>query len=458
MPNEINLNSVPKLYKDTYVGKINDCIFIYTPAQENGIVVLRKGLVELFSSIDGKQSLKQIHKKYASFTTLNQLFKVFHTFKINNIIYFNHPKNFYSISRQRKNLDVWMHVTNECNLRCKYCPLTKTSEPMSEEIIDLALKKIVSSAHRYNFRSVTIRLAGGEALIRLKEIKKIINKSRRLTKKYHLGLSFVLLTNGVLITDKLARWLKQENIGVGVSLDGLAEYHDANRVFINGQGTFSRVFGGINYLQKHGIMFPANITITKKNVQHIPTLVKYLLRKKILFRLSFYIKCDLAAEDLKPKNQDLIKYLKQAYDIIYKNPQKNIFIDNLLDMVSFHSSRQQKCKVGKNYLIIKSDGKIQSCPLDDTSIIGNIFDSDDLIQTMVNKTWSKTRHLSIPDQECKKCPWRHVCCGGCPLHAYNTSKQLIAHSNYCSVYKTLIPEVLKIEAKRLLLYHNQYSS
>ena len=50
---------------------------------------------------------------------------------------------------------------------------------------------------------------------------------------------------------------------------------------------------------------------------------------------------------------------------------------------------------------------------------------------------------------CQTCPWRQVCCGGCPL-AYLHKEATRAQPDYCIVYKQLIPELLRIEARRIV--------
>ncbi len=52
----------------------------------------------------------------------------------------------------------------------------------------------------------------------------------------------------------------------------------------------------------------------------------------------------------------------------------------------------------------------------------------------------------------ENCPWRYFCAGGCPLESFHTYGRYDAASSYCEVYRALTPEVLRLEALRLLKY------
>jgi sulfatase maturation enzyme AslB (radical SAM superfamily) len=51
------------------------------------------------------------------------------------------------------------------------------------------------------------------------------------------------------------------------------------------------------------------------------------------------------------------------------------------------------------------------------------------------------------------CPWYYFCAGGCPIEASQSCGSHNEHSPYCAVYRELIPEVLRLEALRLLKYN-----
>ena len=60
-------------------------------------------------------------------------------------------------------LTAWLHVTNGCNLRCPYCYLAKTAEPMTESVGRAAVAAVIESATANGFPAVKLKYAGGEA-------------------------------------------------------------------------------------------------------------------------------------------------------------------------------------------------------------------------------------------------------------------------------------------------------
>ena len=62
-------------------------------------------------------------------------------------------------------------------------------------------------------------------------------------------------TNGTLITDEWCDFIRKWNVNVGVSIDGPAEFHDLNRRYRNGAGSFARAERGLQRLRQNGIPF-----------------------------------------------------------------------------------------------------------------------------------------------------------------------------------------------------------
>jgi uncharacterized protein len=66
-------------------------------------------------------------------------------------------------------------------------------------------------------------------------------------------VEYSVQTNGTLVTPEWCRFLRQQGIRVGVSLDGPKEIHDRHRRDRAGAGTFDRVMSGLRLLQSHGL-------------------------------------------------------------------------------------------------------------------------------------------------------------------------------------------------------------
>ena len=63
--------------------------------------------------------------------------------------------------------------------------------------------------------------------------------------------------------------------------------------------------------------------------------------------------------------------------------------------------------------------------------------------------------LPVEQKEgCRTCEWRYWCTGGCPLLTYRVTGRYDVKSPNCNIYKALFPDVLRLEAMRLLKYQS----
>ncbi len=98
-------------------------------------------------------------------------------------------------------------------------------------------------------KTVMISFYGGEPLLNMKLIKKIVNYAKTRKVKY-IEFSFGMTTNGVLL-EKHMDFLAASNFYLSISLDGNKK-NSSYRVLKNGQPSFDKVIKNINKLKnKH---------------------------------------------------------------------------------------------------------------------------------------------------------------------------------------------------------------
>jgi uncharacterized protein len=92
-----------------------------------------------------------------------------------------------------------------------------------------AVDALVRSARDNGFTSLRLKYAGGEVSLRGDEVLELHDHAVERTAQEGIGLSAVLLSNGVVLREPLARGLLQRDIKVMISLDGIGEAHDELR-------------------------------------------------------------------------------------------------------------------------------------------------------------------------------------------------------------------------------------
>ena len=111
-------------------------------------------------------------------------------------------------------LKIMIQVTERCNMQCKHCFLSATSEGCDLLYSDFR-NKIIQQLINSNVKKVT--LTGGEPLLH----PFIIDIIRAL---YSANIETCLCTNGLLITENLLRELSTLRVHFNISLDGVSEY------------------------------------------------------------------------------------------------------------------------------------------------------------------------------------------------------------------------------------------
>jgi len=283
------MQGVPKLYPKTFRGRVGDFLMVYNPLSSQGISVLNKEASFLFNLIDGEKTIQKIFKiaqKKDADITLADLKSIFEKFIDSEIVYFKKPKRF-KFDQEPTQLGVWLHLTNKCNLRCSYCYVAKSKEVMSRSRVQKAICQVFTAAKNHKFKKIKFKFSGGEPLLEMSLLMTMVAQAQKLAQKEKIIVDFMVLTNGVLLTPKVAKTFKKNRLRVAVSLDGLGKFHDHTRKFANGQGSFKQVEKGIRNLKKEKVPFNVSVTITSQNVTNLPTMTDYFLKKKFPFVLIF---------------------------------------------------------------------------------------------------------------------------------------------------------------------------
>lgn len=140
-------------------------------------------------------------------------------------------------------------VTEDCNLRCKYCYIThkasnkKMNFETAKKFIDYILTANINIAD-----DVIIEFFGGEPMIEMDLVDKISDyfklKSYELNHPWSWRYRFNFATNGVNYSSPAVQKYIKKNYGklsIGISIDGTKEKHDLNRVFPDGSGSYETI-------------------------------------------------------------------------------------------------------------------------------------------------------------------------------------------------------------------------
>lgn len=152
---------------------------------------------------------------------------------------------------------ITLQLTQSCNLRCSYCVYSDfyndqqrshSAKRMSFTIAKRAIDFYAS--HSIDCYKANIGFYGGEPLLELDLIKKIVSYAEEVFSQKEL--SFSITTNGTLLTPEIVEFFVQKNVTMLISIDGPEDIHNINRRFAaNGKGSFDVIIHNIRMLREH---------------------------------------------------------------------------------------------------------------------------------------------------------------------------------------------------------------
>lgn len=347
-------------------------------------------------------------------------------------------------------LSAWLHLTDRCNLRCAYCYLPHVKEDMSIETGRAAIDATFRSAVKHGYPKVKFKYAGGEPLLRTDLIWELHQYAQQLAEKNALKLDGVVLSNGTLLTQALIANLKSLNLRLMISLDGLGEWHDAQRPYAGGRGTFKDVAEAVELSQADGLTPHISITVSGRNAEGLPEIIAWVLERDLPFSINFYRQNDLSAshEDLKLDEEKIIAGMLASFEVIENNLPKHSLLASLTDRANLAMPHVRTCSVGQDYLVFDQNGRVAKCQMKMHEPVANVH-VEDLLQ-LIRADRTGVQNISVEEKEdCRDCQWKYYCTGGCPLETYRATGRYDVKSPNCHIYKTIFPEVLRLEALRL---------
>ncbi len=135
-----------------------------------------------------------------------------------------------------------LHVSHDCNLRCKYC-FAETGDfgmgkrmtmdfDVAKKAIDFVIEK--SGARR----NIEIDFFGGEPLMAWDTVTRTVDYARSLEKEKNKKFRFTITTNGLLLDDEKIDYINKNMDNCVLSLDGRKCVNDEMRPTAGGVGSY----------------------------------------------------------------------------------------------------------------------------------------------------------------------------------------------------------------------------
>lgn len=348
---------------------------------------------------------------------------------------------------------LYLILTNNCNLRCSYCFLENNSncpvkrENMSIDTAICALKKYELHLKKHNVKEGTLLLYGGEPLLNMKLIKNIVEFCNNSSVNFNINL----ITNGILLSDNVIKYLKNNNVKISISIDGPKNVTNKHRKYRGTDiGVYDDVIKSIKLLQENNVTFGLSLVITDyflKNMNEVLKWIKDNHTGPIFYNLFHFDKPTDKLIDFSDKSADFIinsySYFLENGNSIYDTRiqrQINSYINN-----EFVFS--DCAAIGLKQLTILPNGNVCICHGDSSNkehYIDNINNLDfENLRNVKNYDFWKKR-ATIYNKKCLNCEALFICGGGCPHHAESvTGNRNNIDKSYCRYAKKILRWMIK---------------
>ncbi|NEQ38012.1 MAG: SPASM domain-containing protein [Okeania sp. SIO3I5] len=338
-------------------------------------------------------------------------------------------------------------LTDNCNFGCKYCfvesrmsqgyRFTHMTRETAQKGMDMFCRLISLDPDLFP-EEKTILLYGGEPLLNLSTIQYILETVRERMKDGRLPEKTVvsMVTNGSLITPKIAKLLKTYNVNVAVSLDGDKSVTNSCRQYQDGKPVYDDVIKGIQILKREGVELGISCTMSQQCIDNFDHTLDLIINELSVDSLGFNIVMTGSGyKILDGYNEKAAQSLIKAFQIFRKH---NIVEDRVMRKVDSFVKQQVypfDCgAAGGGQIVMAPDGEVGICHgyLGDRKYFTTTVDDTTFNpgSNPVFQEWSKRSPLNM--KECENCIALGICGGGCPLSAdYETGSIWGLDSRFC---------------------------
>ncbi len=312
-----------------------------------------------------------------------------------------------------------LHVSHDCNLRCKYC-FAATGDfgtgrlLMDEETAKAAIDFVIARSGAR--RNIEVDFFGGEPLMAMDVVKATVDYARSREAESGKHFRFTITTNGVLLDDENIEYINREMDNCVLSLDGRKEVNDHFRVSPNGKGSYDVIMPKFKKLvEGRGDKdFYLRGTFTRENLdfsEDVLAIAEEGFKQISVEPVSAEEKYDYALreEDLPricAEYEKLAEIMKERHDF-------NFFHFNVdLSQGPCVIKRIRGCGAGCEYVAVTPEGDIYPCHQfvgKEEYRLGNVH--EDGFNMEVSEQFAGLNVYTR--NECADCWAKFYCTGGC---------------------------------------------
>lgn len=374
--------------------------------------------------------------------------------------------------------NICLNVTDDCNLQCRYCFVKQHPNYMTLDVAKDAVNFLHSNLIKKrelhycsDQEKCNICFFGGEPTLMWDSI--IVPIVEYIKNNFPNDFILGITTNGTLLNDERINFLKQNDIGILLSIDGGPSAQNINRPCKNHNlNSYDLVEKNIPKILENFPNTTFRATISQESVNTV--FESYLYAEKLGFKRMFQIPNEREKwteeniEILKKEIQKIYYYHLQCflkgviptvrYDLLIRSFEYIKWIDQkLLNNLEFTYNNKtcDRCGLGTNFGSIAYDGTIYGCQEQDSRGQDNIFNLGNIYtggidierQKKLLELYSTSGKVTCANPDlCNKCKLKLRCFDDCcPSTSYDMYHNFHTKGEInCIFYQTLIDNSLTL--------------
>lgn len=348
-------------------------------------------------------------------------------------------------------------VGSLCNLDCTYCyylhKQTLLQQPKQPRMADAMLERHIRQyIEAQTGDEVVFSWQGGEpTILGVDFFRKVVAIQARYRKPGQ-RIENDLQTNGTLLDEEWATFLKAQRFLVGLSCDGPQALHDHHRVTRGGAPTHAKVVAAARLLRQHDVPFAVLCVVNRDNAKHPLDVYRFLSRELGTWRVQFIPGVepksfhDVAPQHWDPATLPIVgtpaarpgtpesvvtdwsvdpddwgAFLCAIWDDWYANDYGRVYVDLFETAVAQSLGLPaQRCVTAEfcgGALAVEHDGDVFACDhyVYPEYRLGNIGQTHlgTLAYSKTQRAFGFAKRDALP-ADCRRCPHLKLCWGECP--------------------------------------------
>lgn len=311
---------------------------------------------------------------------------------------------------------LYIVLTTKCNLDCNYCavkhiPDEHVCRVINKETIKRAIDLFFQYCENHDIKYTQVCFYGGEPFIAFGLLQFAVSYC----KKIGLRAVFSVVSNGTIINEQYALFIKNNHINISVSLDGPKQTNDINRKFRGSKkGSYTSALAGLQLLCSIGCSVGLSLTITSNIIENEETVLEWIRSLPISG-----VYCNLLHSSTTSLNEMCSLYERSAEFCARVGHETNIsegrFSRRVHAFLSHDFLFSDCAAVGINQLTIDPCGDIYYCHCErsgkPTGNVHKIQSLSDVLPSDHSNPWCL--FSPIERESCRTCPGISICGGGC---------------------------------------------